>query len=79
MLSQWIVRRQTESENSIKCGGANAIIELDESCFFKRKSNKGQALKNKWIFSFIQRGTDKFYAEVAEKRDAKTLIPIIKK
>ena len=40
MLSQWIVRRQIESENSIKYGGANALIELDESCFFKRKGIK---------------------------------------
>ena len=47
--------------------------------FFQEKRNKGQALKNKWIFGFVERGTDKFYAEVAEKRDAKTLIPIIQK
>ena len=77
MVSEWLIEEQISSENSMQFGGENTIIELDESCFFKRKSNKGRARKNIWVFGFVERISGRFFAEVVQKRDANTLIPII--
>jgi len=79
MVSEWLIEEQISSENSMQFGGENTIIELDESCFFKRKSNKGRARKNIWVFGFVERISGRFFAEVVQKRDANTLIPIIEK
>ena len=71
-LSQWIIQQQEVKENSMKFGGQNTLIELDESCFFKGKNYKGRLLKNIWVFEFVERRTDRFVAQEMEKRDAKT-------
>ena len=77
-LTNWIVKHQnmTEMEKG-KFGGPDQIVEMDESCFFSRKNNKGRVTKQIWGFGFVVRGSNRLFVEIVEKRDANTLIPII--
>jgi len=63
----------------IKFGGRNSIIEIDKSCFSKRKYNKGRMLDQVWVFGFVDRFSGRLFVQVVEQRNADTLIPIIVK
>ena len=78
MISNWVIEEQINDERKKgKFGGENAIIEMDESCFFGRKNNKGRVLKQIWAFGFVERDIGRFFAQVVSKRDRSNLIPII--
>jgi len=62
-----------------KLGGKGKIVEIDESCFFKRKANKGRILQQIWGFGIVERESGRFFVEVVEKRSSKDLIPLINK
>jgi len=80
LLTSWIVEFQKLDEIFRgKFGGVNKIVEIDESCFFKRKYNKGRWTEQIWGFGMVERESGRLLVEVVEKRNAKTLIPIIKK
>lgn len=55
------------------------IVEIDESCFFKREGNDvGCTKKDKrWVFGLFERETKLTYMQVVPKRTAKILLPII--
>ena len=65
-------------DNNDKLGGIGSIVEIDESKFGKRKYNRGRFVDGKWVFGGIQRGTDKCFFKVVDKRDKETLLTIIK-
>lgn len=80
LLNQWIVEnKKIEEVFQGKFGGKNEIVEIDESCFFRRKFNKGRLLKQVWVFGIVERVRGRLFLEIVEKRDRKTLLPIIKK
>jgi len=46
-LNEWIVQFQVNDEMlKGKLGGQGKIVELDESCFFRRKYHRGRVLTN---------------------------------
>jgi len=78
LLNDWILKQYLLEMNSQnKFGSYGSIVEFDESCFFKRKNNKGRVLNNIWTFGIIERDTGRLYVQVVEKKDAKTLLTII--
>lgn len=80
LLSRWIVTYQLLDETFRgKLGGKNKIVEIDESCFFKRKFNKGRLLNQIWGFGIVERESGRLLVQVVEKRNASTLLPIIQK
>ena len=62
-------------------GGVGVEVDIDESKFSRLKYGRGEAKKNtKWVFGGKERiNGDKAFVEVVERRDAKTLIPLIQK
>jgi len=60
-----------------KFGEKGNIIEIDESCFFKRKNNKGRIQKQVWGLGVVERDTGRFFVQIVPNRSAATLIPII--
>jgi transposase-like protein len=68
--------------NPIKLGGFdhnfNPIdVEIDKSCFFKRKYNHGVLGMHNWVFGAIERGSNKCVIIPVPNRRAETLIPLI--
>jgi len=77
-LSSCLVKCQIEEDDKIgQFGGKERVIEMDESCFFKRKNNKGRIQSQVWGFGFVERNTGRLFVEVVPNRSAKTLVPII--
>jgi len=64
--------------DDIQLGGPGVNVYIDESKFGKRKYNKGHRVEGAWVFGGVD-DTRKVFALVVEKRNAKTLIPLIKK
>ena len=61
-----------------RIGGDGVIVEIDESKFGKRKYNRGKRVEGKWVFGGVERGSNKCFFRVVERRDKKTLLDIIK-
>ena len=66
-------------------GGPGCIVEIDESKIGKRKYNRGRMVEGTWIFGMIvvtNNNVGSFRLEICadnkSKRDADTLIPLIK-
>ena len=68
-----------EENSGGKFGGANSIVEMDESCFFKRKFNRGRRTAQIWGFGFVERKTGRFFVEIVSNRSASTLLGHVKK
>lgn len=60
-----------------KLGGENVIVEIDESCFGKRKHNRGKRTRSQWVFGCIDRNTKEVLIVPVERRNKDTLLPII--
>ena len=60
-------------------GGIQHVVELDETQLSRKKHDKGRAIPGSdvWIFGGIDRDTKDIFVQRVQKRDAKTLIPII--
>lgn len=69
-------------QHPIKLGGEQRIIQIDESCFSsKPKYHRGRSPNPIWVFGMVDCSTRPAlgYMEIVAKRDAKTLLKIIKK
>lgn len=64
--------------NSQKIGGHGKIVEIDEAKFGKRKYNRGRIITGQWVFGGIERGTNNTFLVPVEKRDAETLLSVVK-
>lgn len=62
----------------VKIGGVGVEVEIDESKFGKRKYHRGHAVEGQWVFGGVERGTNKCFLVLVEKRDKTTLLNIIK-
>lgn len=61
-------------------GGPGIVVEIDESKFGKRKHHRGHSVEGVWVFGGVELTPErKFFALVVEKRDATTLLPLIRK
>ena len=63
---------------SEKSGGPGIIVEIDESAFGKRKYERGRLTAVKSVFGDLERGTGKCFMVHVERRNAKTLLPLIR-
>ena len=55
-----------------------SIVEIDESCFGKRKYARGRVLRSQqWVFGGIDVQTKKCFLVPVARRDTQTLLPII--
>ncbi|CAF1085464.1 unnamed protein product, partial [Brachionus calyciflorus] len=71
-----LIACQSLNKDSVKLGGRNKIVEIDESFFVKVKNFKGKDLKRPqiWIFGMHERESPKTIFVVVKKRDAFTLL-----
>jgi transposase-like protein len=60
-------------------GGPGKTVEIDESKFGKRKYHRGKALDGQWVVGLLERESGATVMIPVEKRDAATLISIIKR
>ena len=71
------------NDNPVKLGGPGTIVQVDESCFsHKAKYHRGRGPSAPlWVFGIVDCSTKPAmgYMEIVERRDAATLLPIIKK
>ena len=61
-----------------KIGGKNMIVEIDESMFTRRNSNKGRVLPRQWVFGGICRETKEVFMCLVDDRTSTTLMTKIK-
>ena len=66
------------TQHSEKLGGPGKIVEINEAKLGKRKYNRGKRVEGQWIFGAIERDSRKSFYIPADKRDAATLVIIIK-
>ena len=71
----WLIEKQSQQ----KIGGEGKIVEIDESMFTRRKSNKGRVLPRQWVFGGICRETKEVFICCAENRNSPTLMGCIEK
>ncbi|GFX23091.1 mitotic-spindle organizing protein 2A [Trichonephila clavipes] len=64
--------------DSVKIGGVNVIVEIDESKFGKMTYGKGKPGDGKWVFGGIERGTNRCFLRVVERRTKEELLCVIK-
>ena len=62
----------------VAIGGVNHVVEIDESAWTKRKYNRGRLVSTQWVFGGIDRDTRQCFAVPVDRRDAATLMPIIR-
>lgn len=67
----------TLMSNNAVIGGLNTTVEIHESCFSKRKYNRGRFLPNQWVLGGICRETKECFLLPVPNRSARTLLPII--
>ena len=65
-------------ENTRVIGGPGNIVEIDESKFGSRKYHVGRVIEGQWVFGGFCRQTKQLFLVPVEKRDAKTLIRVLK-
>jgi transposase-like protein len=64
--------------NSVKVGGLNKIVEIDESKFGRRKYHRGHPVKGQWMFCGVERESGRTFLVAVPDRTADTLVPIIR-
>lgn len=65
-------------KNNKKIGGEGMSVEIDESCFSKRKYNVGRALPQQWVFGGICRENKECFMYAVPDRTKDTLLECIK-
>ena len=65
--------------DGVQVGGPGVVVEIDESKFGKRKHHRGHSVEGVWVFGGVELTPERrFFALVVEKRDATTLLPLIR-
>ena len=62
----------------LKIGILGKIVEIDETFLTNRKCNWGRVVEKQWFFEVTERGTNKRFVVAMERRDAATLLPLIR-
>lgn len=62
----------------VKLGGYSHTVEIDESKFGRRKHHRGHKVEGQWVFGGYERETGNVFMVPVEKRDATTLLHVIK-
>lgn len=65
-------------KNPMIIGGPEMVVEIDESCFSKRKYNVGKMYPQQWVFGGICRETKECFIYAVPNRNEKTLLHCIK-
>jgi hypothetical protein len=66
-------------KNPLKIGGPGVTVEIDESVITKRKYHRGALrAEEQWFFGGVERGSNRCFICPVERRNADTLLPIIK-
>ena len=60
-----------------KIGGIGEVIEVDESCIYRRKNHQGRMLQQQWIIGGICRSDKRFFFEIIPNRDRLTIGDVI--
>jgi transposase-like protein len=63
---------------SLKIGGPNRTVEIDESKFGRRKYHRGHPVKGQWVFGGVERESGKTFLLPVQDRTADTLMTIIR-
>ena len=67
-------------EDGGQIGGKNVIVEIDESKFGKRKYHRGHHVEGAWVIGGVGRAVERrVFAEVVEKRNADTLVDVVRR
>jgi hypothetical protein len=67
-------------ENEGQIGGDGVVVEVDESKFGKRKYHRGHHVEGAWVIGGVERTPERrIFAEVVERRDAPTLITVVRR
>jgi transposase-like protein len=61
---------------SVKIGGPNKTVKIDESKFGKRKYHRGHPVKGQWVFGGVERETGKTFLVPVKDRTSDTLMAI---
>jgi len=63
---------------SVKIGGPNKTVEIDERKFGRRKYHRGHPVKGQWVFGRVERESGETFLVPVKDRTANTLIDIIR-
>ncbi|XP_067130114.1 uncharacterized protein [Centruroides vittatus] len=63
--------------NPIVLGGRGHTVEIDESCFVRRKYERGHRVREQWVFGDFDVETKESFLVTVDRRDAGTLLPIL--
>ena len=63
---------------SVKIGGPNKTVEIDESKFGRRKFHKGHPVKGQWVFGGVERESGETFLVSVKDRTPDTLLAIIR-
>ena len=66
-------------EREDKIGGPGKTVQIDESKFGKRKYHRGHKVEGQWVFGGIEEESRRSFMVAVEKRDEKTLLPLIQR
>jgi transposase-like protein len=64
--------------SSVKIGGPNKTVEIDESKFGRRKYHRGHPVKGQWMFGGVERESGKTFLVPVKDRTADTVLTIIR-
>jgi transposase-like protein len=63
---------------SVKIGGPNKTVEIDESKFGRRKYHRGHPVKGQWVFGCVERESGRKFLVPVQDRAADTLSAVIR-
>ncbi len=73
VCSTWLLN------NPYKIGGIGVVVQVDESVVAYRKNHVGRVIPQKWVFGGYCKDQGIGFFEYVERRDAATLLPLIRK